>query len=938
MAQKISVPAEIREQIHFDTLWEKILSAVQSYAGQKWTTLADPDPGITLLQALTYITSDLSYRHTLPLTDLLTPDETHQRPEKAIFAPEFGPETALTCGPVTLDDYRRAILDLHNGDSDNPQFYFRDVIIQRELPNKRYRYQYDADQREFKFSAAESPAPGDFMVDGGYDLCVAPNPGIEVKAKDALSEFLKEHRNLCEVVNTLTWLKPCSLEINLTIDLEDDFSEEKAASLMADVFLKMDALVSPAAQRFGVEKLRAEGLAAESIYQGPKLEHGWITQLPPAPAIDGAQREGRDIDLHLLAGELQKLPGIARVLPVELKNSHIKANEYPWVWRDSSGKPDYKKFIAGVKFRKRGQPISVRSNELEGQLDSKLKVQRQQEIAKENPQQVQYGRFRSPGNYYSAGERLPPCYLLQQEWGMLSDTQKDAAKQLYQFLLPFEQWFADGCDQLAKLPNILSFDQRQKEPRIWGGQWPAVADRSIGIQPKDALPDEEIEKLQALIDEYSKDNNKELSILDYLLGYFGVDRASRTLLNVTVDEFRAVQQGFLRQITLLAYERAEISVSKVSALQRRIAARLGVGQELFEEKGTFPKDPLPFYIIENRQLLPVAPKRSAGDWQAIKNIEKKEGNAGEALLVLTLSGETEIKVGQLIDLKNKRDKSAIPILANVIHEVNPGKVSINLNQHVRLRRNESKILGESKHWEWKYSEVWLKRESYPLEYLDKGPSEKPRLLINTKRYPYPADLKKGNEIKLIGTKNSRGNGEKLLLAKILDFDPTEAWIEAELSGGGSWPGNKLKNWSWTLPYKQDAFSFTLSVVLNRKWLDSAGDPHITDAWIRQIVDEEVPSHITTQIHWLSEEQYANFATSYSAWQKDEMTLGDRAYELLHQLSIGYVPVDARVGIGFTHIVDDAKKEEKIAKESKNKKTYEETLLFYVASEEVEPVD
>lgn len=956
MAQKISVPAEIREQIHFDTLWAKVYDVVQRYAGENWTALADHDPGITLLQALTYITSDLSYRHTLPLIDLLTPAKTDRmyREKEGIFAPEFGPERALTCGPVTLDDYRRAILDLHNG----TQFYFRDVQIQYELPNERYCYRYDAEERAFKFSTAlSSPAPEDFVVHGGYTIWVATNPGINWKggAKEVLETFLKEHRNLCETVNSTIRLEPQSLNINLIIDLEDDLSEQDAVALMADVFLCTDALVSPTALRSSAKALDAEGQGAEMIYRGPKLEHGWITQLPPPPESNAKKRS---IDLRPLAGRLQKLPGVKQVLSVEPTNSEVEFDKYPWAWMGDSGGPDYTTLTNHVKFRKRGQSIVIDHQKLKEQLTIKLKTQQQQGIETEHPR-VPYGRFRSPGDYYSAGERLPPCYQLQQEWEILDEKQKNAAKQLYQFLLPFEQWLANGCDQLAKLPSILSFDQR-KGDSVWGGsKWLKMEDGFNGVKPEDVLSSVELNKLVKLIDTQSEDNDKELSILNYLLGYFGEDRASRTLLSVKPNEFREVQQGFLSQITSLAYERAAISVSKISALQRRIAARLGVGQELFEKNGKFPNKELPFYIIEHRQLLPAVPSCQVNkEWQKIEEVQH-----GQNTLTLTLLSVNEMKVGQLIDLQEGEGPNLLPIVANVIHTVSstkdsaPGKylneVSINLAQHVRLKHSVPRI--DKATWKWRYSEIWLKRKLYSLEYakdqLNLTGNTPKRLSIN-KENRYPVDLKVNDVISLVcdskqaksvvpslsETETLKSSPPTLLRATVLKLDPVQEWIEVDLENG-TWPGD-TSQYSWTVPYHKDIFSFTISVVLKREWLvqDSAGDPYLTDAWIRQIVAEEVPSHITTKIHWLNEQQYKNFSTSYDAWQMNGMTLGDRSYELLEQLSIGYVPVDTRTGIGVTHIfkeseraIKDLGEKEKNdgQKESEIIKRYEEAQLLYV---------
>ncbi len=83
------------------------------------------------------------------------------------------------------------------------------------------------------------------------------------------------------------------------------------------------------------------------------------------------------------------------------------------------------------------------------------------------------------------------------------------------------------------------------------------------------------------------------------------------------------------------------------------------------------------------------------------------------------------------------------------------------------------------------------------------------------------------------------------------------------------------------------------------------DRYATDAWIRQIVQEEVPCHIRVQIHWLDPDEFETFARAYDVWKSDGTPVGDRSYELLEYLGLGRVPVDDRMGIGFMQIASQS---------------------------------
>ena len=156
MANTQALQTAIRNAIDFETLLGQARVALQDYAAATWSNTDEHDPGITMLQTLCYNTSDLAYRSCLPIADLLTPPPSEQVPGSGIFPASFGPQSALTCGPIAEDDYRRAILDLHSTGDDDGYFYVANARLIREPEAERYRYWYDHDLREYTFRA---PAP-----------------------------------------------------------------------------------------------------------------------------------------------------------------------------------------------------------------------------------------------------------------------------------------------------------------------------------------------------------------------------------------------------------------------------------------------------------------------------------------------------------------------------------------------------------------------------------------------------------------------------------------------------------------------------------------------------------------------------------------------------------------------------------------------------------
>src|SRR5882757_5889353 len=101
--------------IEFAFLRQRGIDLLQQLCGETYTDYNLHDPGVTILEALCYALTDLSYRTGFPIADLLA-DKDGKIPlqENAFFVRG----DILTSNPVTVNDFRKFILDktpsLHN--------------------------------------------------------------------------------------------------------------------------------------------------------------------------------------------------------------------------------------------------------------------------------------------------------------------------------------------------------------------------------------------------------------------------------------------------------------------------------------------------------------------------------------------------------------------------------------------------------------------------------------------------------------------------------------------------------------------------------------------------------------------------------------------------------------------------------------------------------
>ncbi|MEA0988982.1 hypothetical protein U6010_11070 [Pseudomonas aeruginosa] len=965
------VSEAVQEQIHFDTLWSTAQDALEVYAGQLWSARGDDDPGVTLLQAFAYGVSDVSYRHTLPLVDLLTertvPNPTpvespriHLNHDGGIFAREFGPEWALTSSPVTLADYRRAILDLAakqqmaNG-ATVEVLCFRDAQIALLPPGESYGYTYDADHYAFQFVSDTTPEAARYRVSGRYRLWVTLNPEVDVdSAQQVLENYLKDHRNLCEweivpeKVVTVTAQQPA-----IQLILEDDLPTGNPMNhAVAEAIWAINQALLPAPVRRSAMDRLAAGEVSERIYSGPRLEHGWLSQLPAERAVVDGQLAAYSVPVQVLsAAVVGVVPGIKAIKWPQVTEIKIAANEQAQLWVDSNKERLVYPGTA-IQVYKRGQQITT-SPIVPDEVVSRYQVLRSTafQASADRLREVPYGRYRNPGFYRSVGSSLPPVYGLQQGAEAFGESGDKSARQLLQFLRAFEQQLANRADQLAKLPRVLAFDGRDPAGTVWGASsWPRPSDDPLTAEQTQAVfeGDHTLGWLYWVATSLSQDKEKELAILNYLLGYFGEQRAPRALVGDSFDSatFLPVQQGFLRQVTRLAYERAAISISKVSALQRKVAARLGVGEALFDEAlqrgdAPFPKDSLPFYVIEHQELLPSAPDPKAiqAGWPAGQTVQSATDDG--RVLTLELAGAAGLKPGQLIELQGtlKAPASNVepmePLTAIVLHEVQGEKVLIDLSEHARLQRSLKLLESGQYVWRWRLAQSWLKRVVYDLQYEFPGKATDPTVTLKVAP-SFPVELVKSQRFALRPkgrwqywpTKSDLTDSQSQndLVVEVVDADPilgtvTVKWIaqvkpqitiEPEPSvnpvdlrvaedHSPAWPDTKEAkfHYAWAVPYASESFSFTLSIVLNREWLKGSQNPGELSQWIEQIVREEMPSHLNLQLHWISD--FNSFSDRYQKWQNSGRPVGDQSYELLRLLGIGERPVDERAGIGFVHV-------------------------------------
>lgn len=907
MATNTSLFPLVRDDIDFDTLNATTKASLKTLSPQSWSYTEAPEPGVTLLEALTYGVADLAYRHTLPLNDLLTPE---LLTDEGLFPESFSPESSLTCSPVTLDDYRRALLDLHTTDDESGHFYFRDIQLISEPEGQHYQYWYNKELREFSFTRPKADYYA-LTLRGNYWLYLALHDEADRKAAEIrVNEYLNDQRNLGESVSRIQWLQPKDMDLKIEIELDDSVdSEQDVAQVLADIYRVAECWCTPPIVRYTTQQLQQQGMSPDDIMDGPFLLHGWIPKLPEQ--VDCTQPSTRIV--HLLVNPLLEVQGVKSIRSLAC-NQDIPAGHYAYLWAD-----DVANILSEGKkvalYSKGGIKKTASSALIKNSLS-------REEFIQTNPTILPPGRWRKPGANYSASELLPPCY------GLKGPAESVEQQQLHQFMLPFEQLLSNGCQQLAKLPQLLSFT-RQPGSDVWAEQWP-LAETSMGH----AVHEPYREELINFSRDEREDTAKELAIIDNLLGYFDRSVAVPGLSSET--DYLASQQYYLSQHTLLAAQRSEIRVDRVSSLQKRIAARLGLDcSVMFQDSVSF--DELPFYIIEHRKLMPAQTHPDFNTEQTPLRVSRQIMGGRDCLLITLPAGEIEkINAGQLIDLilpgkENGSESRRVYrcLIISYVDNTNNSLV-IEINTCPQLERNIFHVQNSGSNLRWCNSAMWLQDMNYKLSVADNQNGlndDEKRLDIS----PYPPVFDIGTDLEAYIV----GNNKPAIVLEVADSDPIHGQIVMKKKSDNIWPNNNaINSYEWYFgknSYVQhDRFSFAISLVFNRELVTNTEDPYAVENWIKTILQEEVPAHISVLMHWLSPEDFRLLGYNYLDWQQSDSSLGIHSYGLLRKLALGRLP-DELTGIGSMHIADLAQYEEVTGASGNDwhSEIIEKEELFYV---------
>jgi len=243
-------------------LYARGLDRLRAVAGESWTDHNLHDPGITILELAAYALTDLTYRASIPLPNLMPTGDA------------FGPWSAgkmLPNRPLTLLDYRKLMIDVPG-------------VKNAWLEPEPQPCAVNLETGEVVTKKPKGPGFKDVLIAGVYQPRIeyAARVKSNVDKKAVRLEVLKQlhaHRNLCEDFLEVEAVQTQPFLLCGEIDLEPD---GEVALVHQTILERVQGYLAPGVSRYSRDQMLARRhpdgtlYTAADLFDGPALAHGFI--------------------------------------------------------------------------------------------------------------------------------------------------------------------------------------------------------------------------------------------------------------------------------------------------------------------------------------------------------------------------------------------------------------------------------------------------------------------------------------------------------------------------------------------------------------------------------------------------------------------------------------------------------------------------------------
>lgn len=441
---------EITAALDYEGLKQIGLSYIQNASRKTWTDLGIHDPGITMLEQLCFALVDLGYRTSFDIKDVMA-----RMPQGESL---LSPESILSCSPVTVDDYRKLILE-----------HFRDKVRNVHFSRKDRRMYFDnALSKKLDTNSVE--------IAGQYHVQVELTDEYYSRSQEIIDEiksFLNNgYRNLCESFDFTSSsgkdavLEKLSIGIHAKIVLDGETRYDK---LTKEIENALRDYVTPSVPYHSFEELIEKGMGMSEIFEGsnPPDMDSFVTYEDLAGLRRRTHLYLSDLKSIILSIKgVKSISHLGFVLPEGetracVINESLVLNDQMSVFCLEPFRFDNQS-LTRVAYVINGIPFEVGKNIHYSYVESNS----EQSHSERRPLSVprEEGNYRESDVYLSPQNEFPEIYHIGKDGTYERDSEERKLQrlQLKAYLSFFDQLLSDYLEQLTKVGQFLSWDHDAK--------------------------------------------------------------------------------------------------------------------------------------------------------------------------------------------------------------------------------------------------------------------------------------------------------------------------------------------------------------------------------------------------------------------------------------------------------------------------------------------
>lgn len=717
--------AEARE-IDWNGLREEGLKYLQAMSGHLWTDYQLHDPGVTILELLCHAITDLNARLSQDIGDILAKKNTETASKQF-----FSPREILTINPVTINDYRKLLIDL-------PGVKNAWLVPVTESRPSLY---YDQDNSALLYDYASGAQR--ITLKGLYRVLIEKDEDVtdEEQLKKAVIERLHAHRNLCEDFVEVTILAEETISIYSDIEIDENADPDE---VLGKIYYDLANFISPRVKQYSLKRMLQKGKTIEEIFNGPQLENGFIDDDELGKGEKRKELHASDLIRIIMAHP--EVKDVRNLYMANKPNPDLR-DKQEWALVVDDTKALVMEPFNREKLRvfKKDMMCAVKDSKVEAVVN-RLKKESSREIFDDPAMDLveTLGKTTGEISYNPITYKLPSAYGVS-ETGLpstVSAERKAQAKQLKAYLLFFEQILVNYLKQLDSFKKLFAFRQNRAEllktyftqllpEDLWKQDFPEI-EEIITNDPTEKLPFSEgaFKRKNRILDHLLAQFNEKFS--DYVFFGFKFNLLENVKPEQREQAYLEAKADFLENYPQLSRNRNRAynylatsnGFRQVDGLKNLIAAKLGI--DLSDDTPVDLSNSEEFYIVEHILFRPdasmpldfICAEKIDDEFQPDpyshrltfvlpKNAGRFSNSRFKELVYTTIADETPAHISyQVVELNPEQMRAFVDTYRNFLREVVRHRQG-NSDQYNLYRNTLLAILG-------------IGRTGLPVLHLDAG--------------------------------------------------------------------------------------------------------------------------------------------------------------------------------------------------------------------------